>query len=196
MTLPYWMDKLMTTPTTVLMIAGSPTTPSRTAALLDYAAARARRAFPTVTIDVLQVRDLDPAELLHGRYDGLTVGAAAAQVAAATAIVVATPVYKAAYTGTLKTFLDVLPTGAFVGKIVLPIAVGGSMAHSLVLDYALRPVCAALGSPCILPGLYLIDKELIMSDGSLSGFATPEIESRVHVAFDRLVNDSYNLLDI
>ena len=53
---------------------------------------------------------------------------------------VATPVYKAAYSGLLKVLLDLLPQTALKEKTVLPLATGGSPHHMLALDYALRPV--------------------------------------------------------
>lgn len=180
-------DDLMTQPSTfILAIAGSPTAPSRTSALMVYAADHFARA--GLRALVLNVRDLDAEELLHGRYDGSSVRAAAAQVSAARAIVLATPVYKASYTGTLKTLLDLLPGDAFAGKVVLPVAIGGSAAHSLMIDYALRPLCAALGVYHALPGLYLVDKSLDVRDGVLHGFADPEAEARTVAALDALIH--------
>lgn len=161
----------MMTTTTIVLISGSPTSPSRTLALLHYMAERIAIEQPTWKADLLNVRDLDAAELIHGRWDGPSVKEAVARIATAAAVVVATPVYKAAYTGVLKTLLDVLPNGALAGKAVLPIAIGGSMAHSLVIDYALRPVLMALGAQLVLPGLYYVDKELEMADGRLAEFA-------------------------
>lgn len=40
-------------------------------------------------------------------------------------VILATPVYKAAYSGLLKTFLDLLPQGGLRDKVVLPIARNG-----------------------------------------------------------------------
>jgi FMN reductase len=71
--------------------------------------------------------------------------------------VVATPVYKASFSGLLKTLLDLLPQRALAGKVVFPLATGGTLAHVLVLDYALRPVLTALGSPVIVQGHFLLD---------------------------------------
>ncbi len=62
------------------------------------------------------------------------------------AVVVATPIYKAAYTGGLKALFDILPQSALRGKTVLPLATGGSPAHLLAIDYALKPVLSALGA--------------------------------------------------
>lgn len=44
----------------------------------------------------------------------------------------------------LKVFLDLLPQFALQGKLVLPMATGGSPNHMLALDYALRPVLLGL----------------------------------------------------
>ncbi len=85
---------------------------------------------------------------------------ATARVAAADGIVVATPVYKAAYSGLLKTFLDMLPQFALRGKVVLPLATGGSIAHVLAIDYALRPVLSSLDPLHVVNGLFVLDKQI------------------------------------
>src|SRR5262245_61197686 len=136
----------------VLLIAGSPSERSRSAALLD----RVGRllAGRGAWVNRLSVRDLPPQALLLADLGHPAVQDAARQVAEAQAIVVATPVYKAAYSGVLKLLLDVLAQTAFKGKAVLPIATGGSPHHMLALDYALRPVLQSLGARHILPGVY------------------------------------------
>jgi GNAT superfamily N-acetyltransferase len=68
---------------------------------------------------------------------------------------VATPVYQAAYSGLLKVFLDLLPQFAFRGKAVLPLVTGGSPAHVLAVDYALRPVLSQLGAAHIGQGWFV-----------------------------------------
>ncbi len=78
----------------------------------------------------------------------------------ADAVVIATPVYKAAYSGILKAFLDVLPQDGLAGKLVLPLATGGSQSHMLALDYALRPVLSALSARHVLPSIYATDAQL------------------------------------
>lgn len=78
------------------------------------------------------------------------------------ALVVATPIYQAAYSGLLKTFLDLLPQHAFAGKPVLPLATGGSPAHVLALDYALRPVLTALGAQ-VSQGRFILDRHITAS---------------------------------
>jgi FMN reductase len=170
----------------IVLIAGSPSSPSRSLALLDYAGRTlSERGHAT---SVMNVRDLDPRELVYGQFDGATIRPALEQVAGAGGVVVATPVYKAAYTGVLKLFLDLLPQAGLAGKVVLPVASGGSPAHMLVVDYALRPVLAALGAYHVLNGVYLLDSQLDYAAGRLNGFTAPEAETRLH--------DGLNALDL
>ena len=95
--------------------------------------------------------------LLLGEASHPAVQRAVEQVRRADVIVIATPVYKAAYSGVLKVFLDLLPQSALKGKTVLPLATGGSPHHMLALDYALRPVLQSLAARHILPGVYATD---------------------------------------
>ncbi|MDB5801222.1 MAG: ssuE [Rhodocyclales bacterium] len=150
----------------VLTIASSPSTNSRSARLLG----RARDALTASGIASrhLELRKLPAEALLHANSRDPLIAEAIEAVAQADAIVIATPVYKAAYSGLLKVFLDLLPQDAFSGKPVLPIASGGSLAHALVIDYALRPVLASLGSHTILPGIFAIDRDIeTLGDGTL-----------------------------
>src|SRR5574344_1861640 len=142
----------------VLLIAASPTQPSRSAALLDAVGQRLQ-ARGTHT-ELLSLRELEPRALLLADTRHPDIAQAVAQVASAQVVVVATPVYKAAYSGLLKVFLDLLAQTALQGKTVLPLATGGSPHHMLALDYALRPVLQSLGAKHILPGIYATDAQI------------------------------------
>ena len=168
---------------TVLLVAGSPSEHSRSAALLD--AVQQRLQFRGVDVERLQIRDLSPQALLLADTSHPTVANAVAQVARARAIVVATPVYKAAYSGVLKVFLDLLAQNAFKGKHVLPLATGGSANHMLALDYALRPVLQSLGANHILAGIYATDAQVIV---------LPEGGYQVLADIAQRLDDSVNLL--
>jgi SsuE family FMN reductase len=87
-------------------------------------------------------------------------------VAEADAIVIATPIYKASYTGILKAFLDLLPQDGLKDKLVLPLATGGSQSHLLALDYALRPVLQALDARQVFTSIYATSQQLTWSDVS------------------------------
>jgi FMN reductase len=144
----------------ILLIAGSPSERSRSAALLD--AVQTHLALRGAEVERVLIRDLSPQALVLADVAHPSIAQAVAKVARAQAVVVATPIYKAAYSGVLKLFLDLLPQTAFKGKTVLPLATGGSPNHMLALDYALRPVLQALGADHILPGVFAIDGQVVM----------------------------------
>jgi FMN reductase len=163
----------------ILLLAGSPSERSRSAALLDAVAQRLRGRGPAV--ERVQLRDLSPQALLLGDTVHRTIATALDQVDRAAAVVIATPVYKAAYSGVLKVFLDLLPQTAFKGKAVLPLATGGSPHHMLALDYALRPVLQSLSARHILPGVYATDSQVtLMPEGG--HHLTSDIASRLDEA--------------
>ena len=144
-----------------LLLAGSPSERSRSAALLDAVALRL--AVRGVRAEHLHIRNLNPQALLLADTGHHSIVQAVKQVEDANLLVVATPVYKAAYSGVLKVFLDLLPQSALQGKTVLPLATGGSPHHMLALDYALRPVLQSLGAKHILPGVYATDAQVTVT---------------------------------
>jgi FMN reductase len=106
-------------------------------------------------------------------------------VEGAAGIVFVTPVYNAAYSGVLKAFLDVLPQFGLRGKVALPLAVGGTVAHMLVIDYAIRPVLASMGTPYIVGGVFLLDKWIRGHDsGEL--IIDPEVAERLQESLHEL----------
>jgi FMN reductase len=142
----------------VLLLGGSPSAPSTTWRLLQLVGERlAALGHRTVA---LQVRELPAQALLRADLDDPAIREAATLVREADAIVIGTPVYKASFSGVLKTFLDLLPQDGLAGKLVLPLATGGSQSHMLALDYALRPVLASLAPRHVLPSIYATSEQL------------------------------------
>jgi FMN reductase len=167
----------------VLLLGGSPSHPSSSTRLLHHIGQRlALHGHRTAR---LQVRDLPAAALLRADCADAAIAAALAQVDQADAIVIATPVYKASYTGLLKAFLDLLPQDGLAGKLVLPLATGGSQSHMLMLDYALRPVLASLAARAILPSIYTTSGQLQWSAEGGVLLAAP-IAARVAQGVDQL----------
>ncbi|WP_211474198.1 NADPH-dependent FMN reductase [Collimonas humicola] len=147
---------------TILLLAGSPSAPSRSTRLLHYTGEKL--ALLGHRYNKLDVRDLPGDALLRADFAHPAIQAALAQVAQARAVVVATPVYKAAYSGALKAFLDVLPQFGLTDKLVLPLATGGSQSHMLALDYALRPVLSSLAARHVLPSIYATEAQVQWSE--------------------------------
>ena len=152
---------------TVLSVSGSPSATSRTARQLRHL--DQRLIAQGHEVDPLDVRTVPAEALLGADFRHPAIVEATELFAWADGIVVGTPVYKASYSGVLKALLDLLPQYALTGKSVLPLATGGSVAHVLAIDYALRPVLNSMGATHIVQGWFTLDKDITAhEDGSLT----------------------------
>lgn len=142
----------------ILAISSSPSTNSRSEAVAAVALRRLEDHGHQVEQVVL--RDLPAEDLLLGRAQAPGIAEALEAVRRADAVVIATPVYKAAYSGVLKVFLDLLDQNALRGKHVLPLASGGTPANVLALDYALRPVLESLGARHLSRGRVVLASQI------------------------------------
>ena len=143
----------------IITLAGSPRFPSRSSALLEYA--RDRLSTQSVEVYHWHLHNFAPEDLIFARFDNPALKTFIDQLAEAQGVIVATPVYKASFAGALKTLLDLLPERALEKKVVLPLATGGSVAHLLAVDYALKPVLNALKAQEILHGVYADDSQVL-----------------------------------
>jgi MsuE subfamily FMN reductase len=151
----------------LLAINGSLTSPpSRTRIVLDVSLAAARNAHPDVETEVLELRDLK-LDFCDGRplheYNADTQ-AALSLVEAADAYLVATPIYRASYTGALKNLFDLIPndpsgSDPLRGKVVGLLATGGSDHHFLVLEHQLRPLFGFFGAQTVSRAVYASPKD-------------------------------------
>lgn len=142
----------------VISLAGSPRIPSRSAALLALSQNWLRQQGVDVTVYTLH--DFDAEDLLYANFNSPAIKAFADQLAQADGLLISTPVYKASFSGALKTLLDLLPERALDHKVVLPLATGGSIGHMLAVDYALKPVLAALKAQEVLHGVFADDSQI------------------------------------
>ena len=78
---------------------------------------------------------------------------AAERVSRSDYLVVASPTYKASYTGLLKGFLDRYPSEALSGTVAIPVFTIGSDAHALAVEHTLRPLLVELGASVPTRGL-------------------------------------------
>ncbi|MER6078859.1 NADPH-dependent FMN reductase [Streptomyces sp. NPDC001833] len=164
---------------TVLSVSGSPSATSRTGRLLRHLDQRlTAQGHEVVPLDVRTI----PAEALLGAdFRHPAIVEATELFARADGVVVGTPVYKASYSGVLKAFLDLLPQYALTGKTVLPLATGGSVAHVLALDYALRPVLSSMGAAHIVQGWFTLDKDITVGEDGTLALAPAAAEALVPV---------------
>jgi FMN reductase len=82
-----------------------------------------------------------------------------AEVQAANLLIVASPTYKASYTGLLKLFLDRFAAGSLARVTTIPLMLGGDWRHSLAPEAFLKPVLAELGASTPTRGLFLLDSD-------------------------------------
>lgn len=149
----------MTTYTVAVVSAGL-SEPSSTRLLADRLAQAVRRAGAGrgLRIDVVDVPLRTLARPIADNYlTGFAPPAlqsALDAVQGADGLIAVTPVFSASYSGLFKSFFDVADPQAFAGKPVLLAATGGSARHSLVLDYAMRPLFAYLKAQPVATGVF------------------------------------------
>ncbi|WP_457424291.1 NADPH-dependent FMN reductase [Roseateles sp. P5_E7] len=165
----------------ITSISGSPSERSRSAWLTQFAVTRLEGL--ATSNEHIAVRELPASALLLADAQEPAIARAVEVIASASLVIVGTPIYKAAYSGLLKVFLDLLPPEALRGKTVLPLATGGSAAHLLALDYALKPVLSALGARHVLDGVFATDAQLQRHESG--GYVpAPELLARLDRALE------------
>jgi FMN reductase len=142
----------------LVVVNGSPSTTSRTATV-------ARVAADLDGGTVLHLADL-PADALLGRRRDPRFEAALDVVRSADRLVLATPVYRATYSGLLKLLLDALQDKELAGTAVLLAATGGTDRHFLSLDTGLRSAVATLSAWVVPTVVYVTRPDVV--DGRLA----------------------------
>ncbi|MER7938241.1 MULTISPECIES: FMN reductase [unclassified Streptomyces] len=145
----------------LVVVSAGLSVPSSTRLLADRLAAAVGREAAGTEIEVVELRDL-AVEIAHNftnGFPGRRLAAALEAVTAADGVIAVTPVFTASYSGLFKSFFDVLDQEALAGKPVLIAATGGTARHSLVLDYALRPLFAYLRAVVVPTGVYAASED-------------------------------------
>jgi FMN reductase len=165
--------------TTVLV--GNPKPRSRT---LEFGVLVARKLTGSDPDKVIDLVDLGAALLDFGNA---AVADSIRTVQESDIVVVASPTFKATYSGILKLYLDQVPPDGFGGTIALPVMLGGGLGHAMAADLLLKPVLVELGAICPASGLYLLDSTF-SSDPKLEAWAArvrPMLRPRVADAENR-----------
>ena len=164
--------------TRLVVITAGLTQPSSTRLLGDQLAAAVRELSAVSVVDV-ELRDYarDLTNNLLTGFPSSSLRAVLDEVAEADAVIAVTPTFSASYSGLFKMFFDVLDFGLLEGKPVLMAATGGTERHSLVLEYAMRPLFAYLRSLPVPTGVY----------AATSDFGTAGLRDRIARAAGELV---------
>ena len=167
----------------IVFVAGSPSATSRSSYVAGIVAAHAKGA--GFTARSFSVHDFDAAELLLGRVEAPALKAFIDAVRGAAAIVLLTPVYKATYSGALKSLVDVIPPDALPLHPALGIATTKLAAHAPEVDRAYRALFAFFRAETIDP-LVVLDEELRLEAGE--GTLSSPARTRVDAAAQRLID--------
>ena len=164
----------MTTTYSVVVISAGLSQPSSTRLLADQLAQATRRAAAAgghrIEVTTIELREL-AHDITNNLLTGFPSGAlqsAIDAVSSADAVIAVTPVFSASYSGLFKTFFDVLDRQALAGTPVLMAATGGSARHSLVLDYALRPLFSYLKASPVPTGVFAATADFGSDDAGQS----------------------------
>jgi FMN reductase len=129
-----------------------------------------------VGVDDVQVIDLTTLGTGLLEWGDPVVAAARAAVREATVVVIASPTYKAAYTGLLKLFLDVFEHGELRDvPVVVPLMTGGGPTHALAVEVHLRPVLVEIGARVPTAGLYVWGDQIDDPDPVLDAWWEAEV---------------------
>jgi FMN reductase len=148
--------------TEVVVISAGLSVPSSTRILADALGQATVTALgPAASYDVIELREL--AHLLTDNVlTGFPTGAladAVRRVAEADAVIAVSPVYTGSYSGLFKMFADVLEDGTLEGKPVLIAATAGTARHSLVLEFAMRPLFAYLRADVVPTAVFAASED-------------------------------------
>ena len=161
----------MTTYTVAVVSAGL-SEPSSTKLLADRRAQAARRSGASRGLRI-EIVDVPLRGLARPIADTFATGfappalqSALDAVQSADALIAVTPVFSASYSGLFKSFFDAADPQGFIGKPVLLAATGGSARHSLVLDYAMRPLFAYLKAEPVATGVFAATEDFGSDSGS------------------------------
>jgi len=168
-------------PLRVVAVSGSLTAPSRTTALVEAIAESFGRALP-VEPHLITLNALGPhlAGALTRKELPPEAEAELQAIENADLLIVATPVYRASFTGLFKHLFDFVDQYALVDTPVLLAATGGSERHALIIEHQLRPLFGFFQSLALPVGVYAHDSDF--TDYTISN---EQLEDRIEKAIAR-----------
>jgi FMN reductase len=175
---------------TIAVVTAGLTTPSSTRLLADRLSAAVRDQLDgrgtAYKVEVIELRDLahDLTNNLLTGFPSPELGKVLETVVAADGLIAVTPTFSASYNGLFKMFFDVLDDQALAGKPVLIAATGGTERHSLVLDFALRPLFSYLKAIVMPTGVYAASSDW--------GAGATKLHARIERAAAELVDAMSN----
>lgn len=172
----------MSTPRIVVVTAGL-SNPSSTALLGERLGASVKRQLSEQNIES-EVVEISIRDHAHAIADFLTtwtrsegLGEALDAVREADALIVASPTFKAGFSGLFKSFWDVTTDGDIAQTPTLIAGTGGSPRHALMLESSLRPLFSYLHADVVSTGVF----------AATDDFADASLQTRIDRASTQLV---------
>ncbi|MGA5507064.1 NADPH-dependent FMN reductase [Streptomyces umbrinus] len=133
------------------VVVGNPRPRSRTLTIARAVADRVTAATGAELVRVIDLAD-HTAEIFDWPSEPMT--ALNDAIASSDLLVVASPTYKASYTGLLKAFFDRYPHNGLAGVTAVPVMTGSSALHGMAVEVNLRQLLVELGASVPTRGLF------------------------------------------
>ncbi|MDQ1588379.1 MAG: reductase [Microbacteriaceae bacterium] len=147
-------------PLRVVAVSGSLHAPSKTTALVKEILASLGREL-AIDAHVIEINEIGPGFAGTLRRDQLpeSVENELHRIETADLLVVASPVYRASFTGLFKHLFDFVGQYALVDKPILLAATGGSDRHALIIEHQFRPLFGFFQALTLPIGIYANDSD-------------------------------------
>jgi FMN reductase len=165
----------------VVAVSGGLKLPSRTLTLVEEIVANLGAALP-IDLHLIEISEIGPlfgGALSHAELPGRVLNDIEA-IESADLLVVASPVYRASYTGLFKHLFDFVHHEALIDVPVLLAATGGSERHALVIDHQLRPLFSFFQAHTLPIGVYASEADF--TDYKISNDL---LKQRIKLSVDR-----------
>jgi FMN reductase len=176
-----------TRPLRVVAVSGTLSTPSKTDALVHEIVTALGDVLP-IEAHVIRVSELGPLFAGALTRDQLDERVERELVAIETAdlLIVASPVYRASFTGLFKHLFDFVEQYALVDVPVLLAATGGSERHALIIEHSLRPLFGFFQALTLPLGVYAHTTDFTATGGAEKYAVTaPLLKERIRHAIQR-----------
>jgi len=116
---------------------------------------------------------VDLADIASELFDpeSQTVNGLLQAVAGSDLLIVASPTFKATYTGLLKSFFDRYGTNALGSAVAIPVMTGAGPIHALAPEVHLRPLLVELGASTPTRGLYVTEQQFDNLEAAIGTWA-------------------------
>lgn len=183
-------------PFRLVLVSAGTGNPSSTRLLGDRVAQKTldllREAEAPATVSVIELGPL-AVDIARATVTGIVsedLQGAIERLAAADAVIAATPVYKAGISGLFKSFVDLLDNDLLVAKPILLAATAGSARHALVVDEQMRPLFAYMRALSLPTSLFATPEDWGAGDlGERIERAAGELEVLLRAGIGREIAD-------